>query len=102
MADWGKETHLLHAEIDKDTAHSHQAAHVDQGGHNGHQHPNDKTDMNMSNCDCSCDVCFGIAPIHIPQTVSSFLNNQKIALSDNQNYLPSSTLENPFRPPITA
>ena len=101
MADWEKIDHQIeHNDHAADHSPS-PVSHNEHDGHMGHQHSHDEMNMSSSNCDCSCDVCFGVAPIHSPQSQSS-LDNQNNLLSNIQFFLPTSTLENPFRPPIFA
>lgn len=91
--------------------YSSQVEHFDAGHHMGNmvedQGHHNNTSHNMAGiasleCDCSCDVCFGVVSIPTMDTAGSDTPDNDIHLIEYPNFLPSHISESLFRPPISA
>jgi hypothetical protein len=92
-----------------------QVAHMDTGHHmdsmmgvidEGHSHQTNTAHlmagMAFGDCDCSCDVCFGVASMATPASAGSDNPDTDAILIEYFDFLPSHISESLFRPPISA
>lgn len=68
-----------------------------------HNHESMMKGLDKKDCDYLCDFCLGVASIHVYESSIYFpIASTSFDIIAYQFFLPSSSLDNPFRPPIIA